>query len=384
MGVYKRDSPFWWLILERAGQRPLRESSGVPIDGGTLFQAKENKKLAEEIYAKRMSELARTRHGLPSGPKPSKTFREYAAWYLEHVSPTKRNIIRERSMVTNSLLPAFQQLELDAITKQDAQEWMSARLKSVKASTVRRELELFKSILSSAIPKYLEEHPLKGFPGKGQLRIVEPEPRILTQEEEMRLLKVLKDPQDYAVVVCALDTLMRLSDVVNLERQADHGAYITVVDPKTKTYKVPVSGRLRKALDRLTKDPEIMNSPWVFPKYHRWTAYKVPRLRRWEEKGRKGRDRGREGYRSAQLAVVRMFSEACDLAKIKHGRKVNGVTFHSLRHTGASRALEAGVDVRTVQDLGGWTNLKQLTRYTHPTDDAKRRAVNAIGKKARR
>lgn len=371
----------WWMLLERDGQPAIRTSTGVPVDGGTLFQTKQNKILAEEVYAKRKADLVRARERLPAGPKPSQTFRAYAAWYLAHVSPTKRNLAREKSMINSSLVPGFGRLELDALTKQDAQEWMTGRLKDVKANTVRRELELLKSILSSAIPTYLDEHPLKGFPGKGQLRIVEPEPRILTPKEETRLLKALTDPQDYALIVCALDTLMRLSDVVNLERRADHGQHITVLDPKTKTYKVPVSTRLRTALNKLAKTPELATSPWVFPKFHRWTPYKAPRVRRGEETQRKGRAKDRSGSRSAQLAVIRMFDEACAAADIPHGRAEHGVTFHSLRHTGASRALEAGADVRTVQELGGWTSLKQLTRYTHPTDAAKRRAVNLIGKR---
>lgn len=366
MGVYQRpDSVFWWFALERPNHKALRESSGIPIDGGTPFQTKENKKLAEEAYAQRMNEFARKRFHLPEGPKPGIAFRAYAGWYLQHVSPTKRNLERERSMISVSLVPFFGRFDLEAITRQDAQEWMSERLKAVKASTVKRELELLKSILSSAIPKYLTEHPLKGFPGKGQLRVVHPEPRILTPQEEIRLLKALADPQDYALVLCAIDTLMRLSDVVNLERRADHGGYITVVDPKVRTYKVPVSNRLRKALDKLPKD-----SAWTFPKYHQWTGYKGKRA-----------GKTRRGDRSAQHAVARMFAEACAAAKIPHSRESHGVTFHSLRHTGASRALEAGADVRTVQELGGWSNLKQLTRYTHPTDEAKRRAVNAIGKR---
>jgi integrase len=54
--------------------------------------------------------------------------------------------------------------------------------------------------------------------------------------------------------------------------------------------------------------------------------------------------------------------------------------FHCLRHTGASRMLAAGVDVKTVMEIGGWKNLAVMQRYLHPTDERKREAVNAIGK----
>jgi integrase len=76
-----------------------------------------------------------------------------------------------------------------------------------------------------------------------------------------------------------------------------------------------------------------------------------------------------------------MFEDLCDRAKVTTGREAGGVTFHSLRHTGASRMLANGVDVKTVMLVGGWKNLKVLERYLNPTDDAKRAAVNAISKR---
>ena len=61
-------------------------------------------------------------------------------------------------------------------------------------------------------------------------------------------------------------------------------------------------------------------------------------------------------------------------------RRSGGVTFHCLRHTGASRMLvEGGVDLETVRQIGGWSSYRMLQRYVHPTDAARRAAVEAIG-----
>ena len=358
MAVYqRRDSPFWWLYLERPGLKALWESTKIPVAGGTDAQTRENRRLAEQAYAVRMGDLARSRYQIVAS-RPTITFRAHATWYLQHVSPQKRNLARERSMLTAHLIPAFGALPLGQIGPADAQEWVSSRrTDGAKPATIKRELELLRGVLSSAIPKYLEANPLKGFPGKGQLRIVRAEPRILTREEDARLLKGLT-PENRALVICALDTLMRLSDVATLRRSADHGTYLTVVDPKVQTYKVPVSSRLRRALDRLPATSE-----WYFPSHYA---------------GRRG------GDRMAQNAIIRMFRAACAAAEIPYGRQGGGVTFHALRHTGASRALESGASVRTVQELGGWKNLTQLTRYTHPTEIEKRDAVEAIGRRRSR
>jgi integrase len=73
-----------------------------------------------------------------------------------------------------------------------------------------------------------------------------------------------------------------------------------------------------------------------------------------------------------------MFRALCDRANVPAGRKAGGITFHSLRHTGATRATRH-VKLTVVQRLGGWKSLKQLTRYDHPDDAEIVRAVEAIG-----
>ena len=44
---------------------------------------------------------------------------------------------------------------------------------------------------------------------------------------------------------------------------------------------------------------------------------------------------------------------------------VDGFTWHANRHTFASRLVMAGVDLRTVQELGGWRTLSMVQRYAH-------------------
>jgi len=42
--------------------------------------------------------------------------------------------------------------------------------------------------------------------------------------------------------------------------------------------------------------------------------------------------------------------------------RLDGVTWHALRHTFASRLVAAEVDLRTVQELGGWKTLSMVQR----------------------
>lgn len=339
MGLYTRpDSPFWWCWLEGA-PRP-RVNTKVLI-GTDPEQRKANRALAETIYHAQMANRARARFGLPL-ERPARAFAAHRAWYAAHVSSAKRGTVRERSMLTQ-LGGTFDHQLLAAIDQEAVREWRTTRLTQVSASTVRREEALLRHLLTTAVPKYLERNPLSGLRG---LRVPVPDTRILTREEETRLLEALTDDQDRALVIAALHTLLRLRNAADLTRAQDHGSYL-YADTKVGAVKVPIASRLRQALDALPA-----NGPAYFPRY--------------------------AGL--SNNLVIRMFREACVRAAVPVWRKTGGVSFHCLRHTGASRMLEAGVDVKTVMEIGGWKNLAVLERYLHPTDARKREAVEAIGR----
>lgn len=343
MGVYHRpDSPFWWLLLERPGQKPIREKTIIPTDGGSPPLTKELKRQAQEAYAKRMTDLARGHYGLPQ-PVERRTFADHRAWYKDHVSAHHRGAGREYSAL-KYLGQFFDAYDLRAIDQAVAREWRTWRLRTVSTSTVRREEQMLKAILSSAVPKYLERNALTGF---RSLRATRTDTRTLTPQEEARLLKALPTDEAKTLVLCALDTLLRLSNVRNLTRGQDHKRYL-YSDTKVDAVRVPVSTRLRQALD--ARPP----GPLYFP------TYAGP----------------------GNSLTLRMFMAACHKAKVPTGRATGGISFHCLRHTGASRMLAAGVDVKTVMEIGGWKNLKVLERYLHPGEDRKRSAVNSIGNHA--
>ena len=69
------------------------------------------------------------------------------------------------------------------------------------------------------------------------------------------------------------------------------------------------------------------------------------------------------------------FKAACVRANVK------GVTPHTLRHTFCSRLAMAGIDLRTIQDLGGWKSLDLVMRYSHLSPNHKAHAVESISRK---
>lgn len=339
MGIYQRpDSPFWWLLLERPGKAPLREKTPIPKDGGVPEQTKEHRRQAQEAYGKRMADLARRHYQLP-GQTEERTFKDHRAWYAAHVTAHKGGAVKEQSML-RTLGAFFDAYALHEIDQALVREWRTARRVTVKASTVTREEEVLKHILNQAVPKYLDANPIAGM---RRLRREDTETRILTADEETALLKAANDPIAKAAILCGLDALMRRGSVAKLSRAQDHQTYLTLLNAKTGTYKVPVSHRLRSALDAVPAN-------------------------------------GATFFHATSIEIGDWFQQACERAKVTLGREAGGVTFHSLRHTGASRMLADGVDIKTVMRIGGWRTLTVLERYLHPTDAVAQAAVNTIGK----
>jgi hypothetical protein len=68
--------------------------------------------------------------------------------------------------------------------------------------------------------------------------------------------------------------------------------------------------------------------------------------------------------------VVNVYMPALEQAQIQ------GANWHTLRHTFASRAVMAGVDIRTVQELMGHSTVTMTMRYAHLSPAHLKRAVN--------
>lgn len=74
------------------------------------------------------------------------------------------------------------------------------------------------------------------------------------------------------------------------------------------------------------------------------------------------------------------FRQAVEDLKLNEGRedRREKIVFHSLRHTSASMMLSAGVDIRSLQSIFGWSTLQMAGRYAHAVDEAKVKAVKSL------
>jgi integrase len=347
------------------GHAHPKRSTKVLI-GVTKTERKASRAEAEASYHAAMLGASRARRGVVD--PATITFDKFASWYDENHIAHHKGREREREILPR-LRAAFGELDLQAITKDVVIAWRTTRRTTrtvVKhfggpkgkphtfpppsARTVNREIDLLQQILAAAVPKYLAVSPLFGLPN---LDVVQPIRRIMSDAEEARLLPALA-VDDRAILIAALDTLARLSDVLDLQRSDDHGASLDIRDPKNgQPHTVPISSRLRTALDAVPIDPR--QPSWYFPRRRRASME---------------RDR-RRGFAGA-------LARACAKAGLDYGRVRRGITFHwGTRRTGATRMIRRGGEkaIGVVQQIGNWKDPTVLIRIYQETITAEMQAA---------
>jgi integrase len=213
-----------------------------------------------------------------------------------------------------------------------------------KRSTTNRYLALLGKMMNLAIDwGLLTQNPVarvKFFSEKANFRET-----ILSLEEEDALLK--KCPKRLLPIVqVALNTGMRRGEILGLRWSQVDLAARTIKLSQTKSGKprvIPINAFL---LDILTgQEKKTGYSDFVF-------------LNR--------------ATRKPFQDVKRAFNTAATNAGIE------GLRFHDLRHTFASRLVAAGVDLITVKDLLGHHSVKVTERYTHTNAEQKKKAIEIL------
>ncbi len=340
MSLYeKSDSPFWWMLLEGTERR--RESTGIRRDAPTSEKRLLARAQAEEVYHARMVQLARQRVGLPVST--GATFATVSAWYETHHTARHRSAPRER-VILATLRSHFSALTLPEIRPARWKEYETARLNDgVSISTIGRELAVMKAILNAAVGEHVEVNPLAHV--KRKTARIAPK-RTMTHADEVKLLTELGDDEIRDLYLVGVGTLLRQMNLVMLRRHEHHGARL-VIDTKTGPHQVPLTGptvlqtRAAKVLQaRMPKTP----GGYFFPT--------------WQSRFHPNRDSGNAWF----LKIVR---RAALRAGLPWGLKDHGFVWHTLtRASGATRMLtEHGQSIRTVQIIGGWRSLDQMSGY---------------------
>jgi integrase/recombinase XerC len=177
-------------------------------------------------------------------------------------------------------------------------------------------------------------------------------PAHLTVDEMSRLLEVPDTSQplgrrDRAILELFYASGLRLSELVGLDLEDVNlnGRIVRVLGKGSKERLVPFNGSTQKALKAWYADRALIRPRAESPKPR---ANDDPLF----VNARGGRLTGR----SVQRLVAR-YVTACSTRF--------GISPHALRHSFATHLLEAGADLRAIQELLGHVQLSTTQRYTH-------------------
>ena len=169
--------------------------------------------------------------------------------------------------------------------------------------------------------------------------------RYLTEDEEERLMKELSEHLR-PIVVCALTTGLRLSNILNLKWEAinlDMG-FLEVLKQDNKGHKkiqIPLSAKFKFELEKIG----IKQKGYVFINPDTGKPY---------------------------TTIKTGFNKALERAGIENFR------FHDLRHTVGTRLVSKGADLLTVKEYLAHSNLATTQRYMHPIKENMKKAVDIL------
>jgi len=179
-----------------------------------------------------------------------------------------------------------------------------------------------------------------------QQSILQQAPKALTKAERCRLIRDIDrsgNRRNFAIVMLALNTGIRLSELVALDRSdieiSDRKGMLTVRSGKgNKARIIPLNAETRRALTRyLEERTDQEEALFISNRYQRIS----PRM--------------------VQTMVEQQ-----------------GFNFHALRHTFITELVRSGVDISIIQSMTGHSSADMLLRYSMPSEEDKRMTVERL------
>lgn len=343
MAVYQNDKGRWYYKFQIDGREFHRAAKGA-----------KSQKDAEKIEARIKTDIYMGNYGFVEH-KGNRLFEELEKIYSEYARVNKISWRAERCYV-KSLLEYFRGKKLKEITPQMIEKYRFMRQSKgkkdgtpLKNATLNRETEILRKMFNIAIDNnWLDSNPCtsKKVP---KLREDNVKERYLEKEEELRLLNACTGTREYirTIILFALHTGMRKAEILNLKWEFVNLKQRYIILLKTKCGKprnVPLSLTMVKELEKLYMNK---TSEYVFVNPETGIQF---------------------------FDIKKCFKFLCKQANIENLR------FHDLRHTAATRMVASGVDLVTVQNILGHTNIITTSRYAHPVTEQKLIAVDALDK----
>jgi len=321
MGLYRRGK-FFWFSISYQGNR-IQES----------FKT-DNRKLAEKLYAKVLTDIVEGRYFETTKAKTIK-FQEMTDKYL------KEHAHSRDTLTVKTLMMFFSGYMIAQITTKAIAEYRNMRLKSVKPATVYQELALLRRMFNVAIKEWewCKDNPVSRLSfSVGNRNARE---RWLSMEEEKLLLEKATNPDWLrSLLTVALHTGMRRGEILDLRWQ-----------------NVDLLKRLIRVVK--SKNGEKRSIPMSNTLFNLF-------------KGMNVRDISGRVFPISKSSLRHAFDKVVEKVNLEDFR------FHDLRHSFATRLVQNGVDLYKVKELLGHKTVTMTMRYAHHYPESLRSSVEVL------
>ncbi len=322
-----------WVIEYRKHDGRLRRESVGKRGSAT-------KSMAREILQIKERQVKLGQYDLLDVNIP--TISEFADEYIKYIRDVKQNRSWESTHYQiQRLNEFFRDKKLSQITSKDVDDYKLNRLREVKPASVNRELACLSHLINLAKRQrqFFGDNPVsisRLLPEHNQVE------RILERDEETKLLDA-SSPELRAIIICALNTGMRKNEILTLEwANIDIDRNIITLEhtntKSKKTRRIPINSVLRRLFIEQKLKVGTSNHVFLSSTGHPYKRHD---------------------------SLKQAFAGACRRANIE------GLRFHDLRHTAATRMIEADASIVAVSRILGHADLKTTMRYAHPEDSLK-------------
>jgi integrase len=276
-------------------------------------------------------------------------FATFADEFLKLHSVHKRSV-RGDGYIIARLKEYFKGETLQTIGPEKIARYVAKRKTEVSPATVNRDLSCIKTVFAKAVEwGKISENPARTIK---KLRGEKSRERILTADEADRLIKSASK-SIRPVLITALNTAMRRNEILSLKWGAVNFQKRVILIEESKSGKsrnIPMNNAVHDALHDL---PRV--SEFIF--YNSETKTHIRDIK--------------NSFHAACRGAKKVLDDEKDPGIV-------GLRFHDLRHTAASKMIEAGVDLVTVSKILGHSSIQMTMRYCHPTPENMRKAVDLL------
>lgn len=251
---------------------------------------------------------------------------------------------------------------LESISINDIEFYKSERLRNINKVTLNIEIRTLKSLFNLAVRwKMTKENPCQFIK---QYIVNEKEKLSFEENEIISVLNVIKDDTIKNIVLFAIYTGCRISEILNIQwGDIDFAQRILTIrnkpNFKTKTGKIrqiPISDKLFPILNNLQKvENGIGNNILSF---HNTNEYIF---------------KNNKGLKFEYTYVTMAFKKYLRIAGVSEKYH-----FHCLRHTFITNLIKKGVSINFVKEIAGHTDIGTTMNYIHIVTEDLRKAINQI------